>query len=161
MPGIDGWETIRRLRKLPGAERILVAVVSANAFDKGLDNDVGLPADDFILKPLRHSELLDWLESRLGLQWLEAAPAGPVAAPVPIEALPAAPALAALLEAAELGFYRGILNNLAQIERDQPRCQTFVIRMRALAQQFQFEVMAQQLGELRGTQPLALDPGSA
>ena len=161
MPGIDGWETIRRLRKLPGAERILVAVVSANAFDKGLDNDVGLPADDFILKPLRHSELLDWLESRLGLQWLEAAPAGPVAAPVPIEALPAAPALAALLEAAELGFYRGILNKLAQIERDQPGCQPFVIRMRALAQQFQFEVMAQQLGELRGTQPLALDPGSA
>jgi hypothetical protein len=80
---------------------------------------------------------------------------------VPIEVLPARPALAALLEAAELGFYRGILNNLAQIERDQPGCQTFVIRMRALAQQFQFEVMAQQLRELRAIQPVTLDPGSA
>ena len=95
------------------------------------------------------------------LAYLAISHAVPVAAPLPIEALPARPALAALLEAAELGFYRGILNNLAQIERDQPGCKPFVIRMRALAQQFQFEVMAQQLGELRAIQPLSLDPGSA
>jgi hypothetical protein len=33
--------------------------------------------------------------------------------------------------------------------------------MRALAQQFQFEVMAQQLRELRAIQTVTLDPGSA
>ena len=64
MPGIDGWETIRRLHTL-GLASVPVAIVSANAFDKGLDNDVGLPPEDFILKPVRHSELLDWLERKL------------------------------------------------------------------------------------------------
>jgi PleD family two-component response regulator len=33
MPGIDGWETIRRMRKLEADAK--VAIVSANAFDKG------------------------------------------------------------------------------------------------------------------------------
>ena len=41
MPGIDGWETIRRLRQQRSATPI--AILSANAFDKGLDNDVGHP----------------------------------------------------------------------------------------------------------------------
>ena len=43
MPGIDGWETIRRLRALTKAghaSRPHIAIVSANAFDKGMDNDV-------------------------------------------------------------------------------------------------------------------------
>jgi signal transduction histidine kinase/purine-cytosine permease-like protein/CheY-like chemotaxis protein len=40
MPGIDGWATIRALRE-QGLSRAPVAIVSANAFDKGADNDVG------------------------------------------------------------------------------------------------------------------------
>ncbi|MEY4265952.1 MAG: hypothetical protein RIS90_487, partial [Pseudomonadota bacterium] len=119
-------------------------------FDQGLDNDLGVPADDFILKPWRHSELLDWLERRLGLDWLAAAPTSEPVAPAapPAEPLPAAPVLQALLEAADLGYYRGILNTLAQIEQQQPDCQAFVARMRELARQFQFETMVQQLGPL-------------
>ena len=150
MPGIDGWETIRRLRTLKGGAALPVAIVSANAFDQGLDNDLGVPAEDFILKPLRHSELLDWLEQRLGLDWLaappvsEAVPSGPPTA----DQLPTQPVLQALFEAAGLGYYRGILNTLAQIEQQQPGCQTFVTHMRELARQFQFETMVQQLGPL-------------
>ena len=41
MAGIDGWETLRRVRK-SGHAGIHLAIVSANAFDKGLDNDVGI-----------------------------------------------------------------------------------------------------------------------
>ena len=78
MPGIDGWETIRRLRALPQVNA-KVAIVSANAFDKGLDNDAGIRAEDFILKPVRHSDLLDWLERQLGLTWLDSEPPVPVA----------------------------------------------------------------------------------
>jgi CheY-like chemotaxis protein len=67
MPGIDGWETLRRLRD--GGFTMPAAVVSANAFDRRLDNPVGLPSDDFIVKPVRLAELLDWLGRRLNLQW--------------------------------------------------------------------------------------------
>ena len=160
MPGIDGWETIRRLRMLKGGAALPVAIVSANAFDQGLDNDLGVPAEDFMLKPWRHSELLDWLERKLGLDWLEAAPVPePVAQAAPAaEPVPAAPVLQALLEAAGLGYYRGILNTLAQIEQEQPDCQAFVARMRELARQFKFETMVQQLAPLLAHPEAAAGP---
>jgi CheY-like chemotaxis protein len=163
MPGIDGWETIRRLRALarPGAQgKPLVAIVSANAFDKGLDNDVGIPPEDFHLKPVRHSELLDWLERRLSLVWLEAAPAeGPTralgtealpttpttsAAPVP-QIYPSAAALDALREVVALGYYRGIMNQLDALDAHEPHCRPFTAELRPLAQQFQFEALSQKL----------------
>ena len=148
MPGIDGWETLRRVRLMPIRDMVC-AVVSANAFDKALDNDVGIRPEDFIVKPVRHSELLDWLERRLGLQWLHdeaaVAPAvslGAGATPTPL-AYPDATALAALAQVVALGYYRGILNTLDDIERSQPAHSAFVDTMRQLATQFQFDAMGQ------------------
>ncbi len=150
MPGIDGWETLRRVRQMHLPD-VQCAIVSANAFDKALDNDVDIRPEDFIVKPVRHSELLDWLERRLGLQWLqdeateepaEPAPAAVSTVPTPL-AYPDAAALAALAQVVELGYYRGILNTLDDIERSQPAHGAFVITMRQLAKQFQFDAMGQ------------------
>ncbi|HYF19941.1 MAG TPA: ATP-binding protein, partial [Ramlibacter sp.] len=84
MPGIDGWETIRRMRAMENLQA-KIAVVSANAFDKGLDNDAGIRAEDFILKPVRHSELLDWLERQLALCWTDSSPPPESAPPAPAQ----------------------------------------------------------------------------
>ncbi|WP_426145145.1 hybrid sensor histidine kinase/response regulator [Polaromonas sp. DSR2-3-2] len=147
MAGIDGWETLRRVRK-SGHTGIHLAIVSANAFDKGLDNDVGIRAEDFILKPVRHTELIDWLERNLGLVWRYetlAANSDPVVAMPAPRVLPDARHLASLLEVVNLGFYRGILNKLADIEKQQPATAAFVEEMRLLARQFRFEAMATEL----------------
>ena len=152
MPGIDGWETIRRVRALGAKANI--SIVSANAFDKGLDHDVDIPAEDFILKPVRHSELLDWLERRLSLTWLEnpleagAGMAIAAAQPAPVWVYPERQSLDALQEVVNLGYYRGILNQLDEIEAGQPQSAAFVSDMRALARQFQFEVMGQHLSQV-------------
>ncbi|MDP2255643.1 MAG: ATP-binding protein [Polaromonas sp.] len=144
MPGIDGWETLRRVRAA-GHLDVRLAIVSANAFDKGLDNDVGIRPEDFILKPVRHTELIDWLALRLALRWqYEAAPAVAVVAPQR-RVWPDAPQLAALRELVNLGFYRGILNKLAEIETQQPATSGFIDDMRLLARQFQFDAMSCQL----------------
>ena len=125
-------------------EPIHCAIVSANAFDKALDNDVDIRPEDFIVKPVRHTELLDWLERRLGLQWQHGeadaapAPALPAAADAPLT-YPDATALAALAQVVALGYYRGILNTLDDIERGQPAHGAFVGTMRQLARQFQFD----------------------
>ncbi len=151
MPGIDGWETLRRI-KASGHTGIHLAIVSANAFDKGLSNDVGIRPEDFIVKPYRHTELIDWLEKRLALSWIEesaseaATPAVPGVA-VLARVLPDAVQLAALLEVVNLGFYRGIMNKLADIEKQQPATTGFVEDMRVQARQFQFEAMSRQLTE--------------
>lgn len=145
MPGIDGWETIRRLRRrLPSLDAI--AVVSANAFERGQDNDAGIGARDFILKPLRHELLLDWLTERLALRW-RTAPTEPPARPTPLADLPRPPAavLTGLRDALQLGYYRGVLRQLDAIEATDAAWRPFCDAQRGLARQFQFEAMLRAL----------------
>ncbi|WP_414708668.1 hybrid sensor histidine kinase/response regulator [Ramlibacter sp.] len=146
MPGIDGWETIRRARRLAPLANTKVAIVSANAFDRTLENDAGILPEDFILKPVRHAELFDWLERRLELVWIDAASAPPIAAQRGSWTWPRADRLAPLDEAVQLGYYRGILAQLDAIEAAEPECAGFVCAMRELARQFRFEAIASELG---------------
>jgi signal transduction histidine kinase/CheY-like chemotaxis protein/purine-cytosine permease-like protein len=142
MPGIDGWETIRRIRALPDLAP-QVAVISANAFDKNLDNDVGISAEDFFPKPLRVEELLSWIGRKLALDWVYAdtVPARvEPEAPPPI-VYPAPATLRALDEMIGLGYLRGILDKLAEIEREDGGFAEFVRVMREQARLFQFDGM--------------------
>ncbi|MEW5789502.1 MAG: ATP-binding protein [Pseudomonadota bacterium] len=149
MPGMDGWETIRRIRQgaLRGEyEDMEIAVISANAFDKDLDNDAGISAGEFFTKPVRMDELLDWIGQRLELDWVEAgmplAVAPPPAPPTPPRLEPPpAEQLRALDEQVVLGFPRGIQARLEQIEALDPRHAEFVAVMRQLAGRFQFDAM--------------------
>ena len=149
MPGMVGWETLRRVLAF-GHQRMHFAIVSANAFDKALDNEVGLRPEDFMVKPVRHTELIAWLEHRLGLRWIYEWPlpvealAEAIAAPPRV--LPDAPQLAALLEVVNLGFYQGIMNKPEEIEAGQPSAAAFAEDLRVLARQFQFEAMSRQIG---------------
>jgi signal transduction histidine kinase/DNA-binding NarL/FixJ family response regulator len=150
MPGIDGWETLRRLRAMTGRQP-QVAIVSANAFERGVDNLLGIAPEDFIVKPVRHTELLDWLERKLELVWLEAVAAAVIPG-IAESAMSSAPSVAppladllALQELVRLGFYRGITNKLDAILAAHPACAGYVDAMRALAGQFQFETMLTRL----------------
>ena len=165
MPGIDGWETLRRIRAMQVPAHC--AIVSANAFDKGLDNDVAIGPGDFFVKPVRHTELLDWLEQRLELVWhVEGEPASPPMQPAPAPATPqtarpqapmpalagGAPprvALAALEQAVALGYPRGVMQALQRLEQAHPECAAWLASMREQARQFQFEAMGQWLEETR------------
>lgn len=145
MPGIDGWETIRRLRAA-GFDEVPVAIISANAFDKGLDNDVGIAPEDFILKPIRVEDLLDWIGRRLQLDWVwaeraEPPAAAPPAARVPQLLRPPAETVRELEQLIDLGYLRGILAKLAEIERLHPDYAEFARVQRELARQFQFDAM--------------------
>jgi signal transduction histidine kinase/purine-cytosine permease-like protein len=146
MPGIDGWETLRRLRA-QGLGAVPAAIVSANAFDKGLDNDVGIAPADFLVKPVRVGELLDWLGRRLALDWVEAMPppVAPLAASVAAPSaavLPEVQRLRALQEAASLGHVRGVLRLLDTLDAERPECRDFSDRLRTLARQFQLDAMS-------------------
>jgi signal transduction histidine kinase/purine-cytosine permease-like protein/FixJ family two-component response regulator len=146
MPGLDGWDTLRHIRD-EGLTQAAVAIVSANAFDKALDNDVGITPDDFIVKPVRVSELLDWLGRRLGVQWVEAAradvpePVGPALAAIP-EAMPSVEALRSLEDQIHAGYVRGVHKVLDQIAAAEPQCDAFVQRHRQWARQFQLDALA-------------------
>ena len=158
MPGIDGWETIRRLRD-QGLSAAPVAIVSANAFDRRLDNDLGLGADDYVLKPVRGEELLDWLGRALALDWHSEPEPGQPAHALPDTALacdveparddaaardavPDATSLHALAEQVRVGYPRGIHRWLDHIDATEPACAEFTQRLRALAGGFQLDALA-------------------
>ena len=158
MPGIDGWETIRRLRA-EGLSDAPVAIVSANAFDRRLDNDVGIAAADYVLKPVRGEELLEWLGRVLKLGWSdEPGPAKLAFPPTPAleqptvatvvddaaarAPVPDATSLHALAEQVRVGYPRGIHRWLDHIDATEPACAEFTQRLRALAGRFQLDAMA-------------------
>ena len=144
MPGIDGWATIRTIRsqQLSSAP---IAIVSGNAFDKDLENDVGITPKDFVLKPVRVNELLDWLGTCLSLEWLET-PRAPSHASAPPAAanwvLPAETQLKALDELISLGYFRGIVKKLDEIEGENAAHASFVSHLRGLAHNFQLDAMS-------------------
>lgn len=143
MPGMDGWEAIRRIRR-GGLSNAEIAVISANAFETGTDNDAGISAEDFITKPVRMNALLDWIGRKLKLEWVSAAspPLPPAPSPAPPRlTLPDAQQSAALDELIDLGYVRGILAKLDEIENAAPDCREFAEVMRQLARRFQFEAM--------------------
>jgi signal transduction histidine kinase/CheY-like chemotaxis protein/purine-cytosine permease-like protein len=140
MPGIDGWQTICTIREQRLSDAA-IAIVSANAFDKGLDNDVGIASADFILKPVRIAELLDWLGRRLELQWIEAPRPAPAPPPDAAMTFPSVLRLRALDELVHLGYFRGIVRLLDEIESEEAQCAAFVAHMRELARDFQLEAM--------------------
>jgi len=144
MPGIDGWETLRRMRPLAKAD-CAMAIVSANAFERGQENDAGIAPEDFFVKPLRHGLLLDWLGERLQLQWRsgegDATVSREFALPARPTLMPPAELLSGLRGALELGYYRGVLTQLDLIEAADARHRPFCQFQRGLACQFQFEAM--------------------
>ncbi|WP_082955433.1 ATP-binding protein [Tepidimonas fonticaldi] len=162
MPGMDGWQALARIRSLAqgqGWPAPAWAIVSANAFDKGLDNPIGLRAEDFFVKPVRRDDLLRWLARRLELTWLPSA-AAPTAAqsvnmPSSDEACWAdlralsATDLRGLIASARLGHYRGLVRCLDELCPGPAGD-----RLRVWAREFRFEQIEQVLQEALG----ALEP---
>ncbi|MGC2164654.1 MAG: ATP-binding protein [Gallionella sp.] len=145
MPGIDGWETIRRIRQ-HNLTSATIAIVSANAYDKGLENDVGISADNFILKPVQVEEFLEWLGRCLAIEWVHHVPVQPVLAATALGQLPLVfPPLSLLRELDDLvslGYIRGILKKLEHMDTENVPHAEFVQAARTLTGQFQLDALS-------------------
>jgi CheY-like chemotaxis protein len=148
MPGMDGWEASYLIRKVHQSA-IPIAIVSANAYDKGMENPAGIGADDFIVKPVNVAELLDWVGRRLQLDWITAA--APKSVSSEIEGskdalvLPPPAHLDPLREQVALGYVRGVLAQLDSIDALAPQYARFTAAMRGHAARFDLDAMAAML----------------
>jgi len=117
MPGMDGFEAIRRLKALPRGPSTPVLAVSASAMAASRQEALEAGADRFLAKPFQAAELLAdlWELLRLAAPPEEGAPAPalPEAAPA---VLRVAPALAdQLRRAAVLANYDAIVQLIAPL----------------------------------------------
>jgi CheY-like chemotaxis protein len=137
MPEMDGWEAARILRHERQAS-VPILIVSANAYDKTLDNPAGIAAADFIVKPVNLAELLERIGMRLALDWTMAVPAriAPIAPPVLV--FPPSDQLDALREQLALGYVRGVKNALDALAPHYP---VFADALRQLVAKFDLDAM--------------------
>jgi DNA-binding response OmpR family regulator len=59
MPGIDGFEALRRLRADPRAERLPIVMLTAKGQREDRETAVRLGADAFITKPFANAEVVE------------------------------------------------------------------------------------------------------
>jgi DNA-binding NtrC family response regulator len=71
MPGIDGFETCRRLRKLPRLDQVPVIFMTALSDAQDKVRAFGAGADDYVTKPFQHEEVLARVRIHLTRRELE------------------------------------------------------------------------------------------
>jgi CheY-like chemotaxis protein len=154
MPVMDGWEASYIIRKVHQSP-IPIAIVSANAFDKNLENSAEISSKDFIIKPLNIEELLDWIGESLQLDWVtEVAPIEVFNEPTrevnvaKKMTIPLQQDWDELLGLVKMGYIKGINAKLDNIEKLGEEYAEFVNLMRQFAQQFQIELMKKTMYEL-------------
>lgn len=153
MPVMDGFEATRQLRAAPDLQNVVVIAASASVF--GFDQQASQEAgcDGFVSKPIREAELLAKLQTCLQLEWVyepddtgddnekPKAEAGHAQLPVssgasaPI-AVPASEALNTLLDLAMMGDIKGIVEQVAKLEAQEPQWSAFASQIRQLAKGF-------------------------
>jgi PAS domain S-box-containing protein len=161
MPGMDGFEVARRIRKaewgmrnedtselrIPqSASRTCIIAISATVSEEARTRSLEAGCDDFLAKPFQVEDLLERLRRHLQMAWIHQEESGAkadVAVPPPdisqlIVSLPAADR-ERLLHQAFQGNVKGVLEQLAAIERLGDQFRPLVTELRALAKRFQVD----------------------
>ncbi|MCP4159793.1 MAG: response regulator, partial [Deltaproteobacteria bacterium] len=69
MPVMDGYEAIRRIRKLPMGKDVVIITISASAYDLNREESIKAGGDGFICKPFILDDLLDLIKNHLKINW--------------------------------------------------------------------------------------------
>ncbi|MCC8404893.1 response regulator [Paraburkholderia sp. MMS20-SJTN17] len=73
MPGMDGLEATRRLRRMPGFQDLPIVAVSASASGIDAAQSLAAGANAFLAKPIDFGRLLSHVAALLNVEWIDAA----------------------------------------------------------------------------------------
>ena len=144
MPGMDGFETIRRIRRIPEFEEVVVIGISASAYDVTKQESFAAGCNDFLTKPFQIEEILDCLRVHLGLEWIceetpEMDSENIQAAEVVSLVAPPQEVLKELLGFAKGGCITDIRDSVANMKELDPNLIPFANRIEQLTDNFQFD----------------------
>ena len=66
MPGIDGWETLTRLKRDAATATIPVVIFTAREHSRGHQKSTEMGAADYFRKPFEPDELIELVEKHVG-----------------------------------------------------------------------------------------------
>ena len=157
MPVMDGWEAAYVIRKVHQSN-VPISIVSANAYDKNLENAAGIATEDFIVKPMNVEELLNWLGNKLSLEWVTNSNIMQGASQYDANIdyvtnyadlmMPPEKVLDELLALINLGYIKGINGKLDEITLIDASYFAFVELMRKFSSQFQIDLMKNFIQEI-------------
>jgi signal transduction histidine kinase/DNA-binding NarL/FixJ family response regulator len=147
MPGVDGLEATRRLRREPALRAIPVIALSASASAADERDSLACGADAFLPKPVVLDALLAEIGRLLALEWIGEAGAAPEDA-LPLAA-PPAEELELLHALARIGNMRSLVERADHLAASDPALQPFARRLRDLARRFQSRALLEWITELR------------
>ncbi|KYF77803.1 hypothetical protein BE11_39970 [Sorangium cellulosum] len=159
MPVLDGWEMMRRVRKMPERAGAILIASSASAFITDQDKSLEAGANDFIPKPLQMDELLEKVQRHLSLAWIherqdgareEAEPRPDPAVPPAVDPadIPPPPVedLRALRDLAHRGLVNQIQKYADRLDQASPGNAPFTRHLRKLARDFRLEAIEEFVG---------------
>ena len=152
MPVMDGAQAARRIRQLPGFERLPVIMVSASAGPEERSKSSAAGASSFLPKPIDHDVLLQTIGEQLSLQWSYRDEGEVPAASQPARdswLLPPGEELERLYQAALVGSMREIQQLADQLAKLDPRYVVFATRLSELAKAYQSRALVQLLERCR------------
>ena len=140
MPDISGWDLAEDLRR-SGFTGVPIVMVSANAQEYKPGGSLGDLHDEFLVKPVDVSQMIETIGDLLKLEWIYEDDSemgdGSMSLPasVPTPALPVDTYLS-LKDAVDLGYVRGITTALDTIAAEIPGAVPWTIRLRSLLKNF-------------------------
>jgi len=142
MPGIDGHETLRRIRNTEGLSHTKIVGVSAAVADKTRVEAFAAVCDGFVPKPIDIEDLLPVLKAQLRLQWIWEDTGAPASAALPPdvtghpEKRPPLMILEELRDKAERGDFTKLGEILDTLLAEDDAYRTFCDRIRTYATRF-------------------------
>lgn len=142
MPVIDGFEMIRRLRKLPQFKNTTVIASSASVFEADQFKSVDAGADEFLPKPVDAEILLQLIKDYLQLEWIYDNKTEPIGtgtkASEEIDPDAIAPPSAEILqhfnELVQMGDLDGIIDEAKQLSQADAQLVPFAQKISELAE---------------------------
>ncbi|WP_438029841.1 AAA family ATPase [Sorangium sp. So ce233] len=148
MPGMDGYETTRRLRQIPSLERTVILASSAGVAGREVERSREAGCDDFLPKPVEAGALFDRLQRSLGLSWIRDERPGQLPPPAQlteaeIAALPCPQPddMARLLDLSSRGRILELLEEARRLQEKDEQLRPWLDRLSALARSFQLKAL--------------------
>ena len=124
MPVCDGYQATRRIRELPGGDKVKIVALTASVFQEDREAILATGCDDMLAKPLDETRMFLLMGELLNLHYLysDQAPSDKKQAPPPLEELHIpAPIRSKLRDAAELLDIDGVQAVVDELMTSHPK----------------------------------------